>query len=242
MKIVLIGYGKMGKEIEKVARERGHDIHLIIDIGNRHDLTPEKLAGANIAIEFTGPQAAYDNIIACFDAALPVVSGSTGWLDRMDELKEHCHRTDQAFFYASNYSLGVNILFHLNRVLARIMKRYPQYDITLEETHHTQKMDAPSGTAITLAEDILREIDPRKKQWVNRPASTREELSILSHRRDSIPGIHTIRYESEMDTLELTHSAKNRRGFALGAVLAAEFLQGRKGCYGMNDLLGLEES
>ncbi len=238
MKIVLIGYGKMGKEIEKVARERGHDIHLIIDIGNRHDLTPDKLAGADVAIEFTGPDAAYGNIIACFDASLPVVSGSTGWTERMEEVKEYCHKTDQAFFYASNYSLGVNIVFHINRLLARIMERYPQYDITLEETHHTQKLDAPSGTAITLAEGILQEIS-RKKEWVNRPATTGEELPILSHRRDSVPGIHTIRYESDMDTIELTHTAKNRRGFALGAVLAAEYILNRKGYYTMNDLLGL---
>ncbi len=241
MKIVLIGYGKMGKEIEAVARERGHDIPLIIDIDNHSDLTPEKTAGADVAIEFTGPEAAFDNISACFDASLPVVSGSTGWLDRMEEIRERCRREGQAFFYASNYSLGVNILFHVNKVLARIMERYPQYDVSLEETHHTQKLDAPSGTAITLAEDILRGIT-RKKKWVNRPASLAEELAILSHRRDSVPGIHTVRYDSEMDFLELTHSAKNRRGFALGAVLAAEYLQDKKGCFGMNDLLGLEES
>jgi len=241
MKIVLIGYGKMGKEIEKIARERGHDIHLIVDIDNRGDLVPEKLAGAEAAIEFTGPEAAFGNISACFDAHLPVVSGSTGWLHRLEEVQERCRREGQAFFYASNFSLGVNILFHVNRLLARIMERYPQYDITLEETHHIHKLDAPSGTAITLAEDLLQEIT-RKKRWVNRPAGQPEELAVLSRRHDEVPGIHTVSYESEMDILTLTHSAKNRRGFALGAFLAAEYLQDRKGCFGMSDLLGLQES
>jgi 4-hydroxy-tetrahydrodipicolinate reductase len=159
----------------------------------------------------------------------------------LEEVRERCRREGQAFFYASNFSLGVNILFHVNRLLARIMERYPQYDITLEETHHIHKLDAPSGTAITLAEDLLREIT-RKKRWVNHPAGQPEELAVLSRRHDEVPGIHTVSYESEMDILTLTHSAKNRRGFALGAVLAAEYLQDRKGCFGMNDLLGLQES
>ena len=241
MNIALIGYGKMGKEIEKIARERGHNISLIVDIDNRGDLVPEHLSAADAAIEFTGPEAAFGNISACFDAHLPVVSGSTGWLDRMEEVQERCRREGQAFFYASNFSLGVNILLHVNRTLARIMERYPEYDVAMEEIHHTQKLDAPSGTAITLAEGILEEIT-RKKQWVNRPAEEPEELAILSRRIDAVPGIHTIRWESEADYLELTHSAKNRRGFALGAVLAAEYLKDKKGCFGMNDLLGLQES
>ena len=241
MNIALIGYGRMGKEIEKIARERGHDLSLIIDIDNRHELTPEHLSGADVAIEFTGPEAAYGNISACFDAHLPVVSGSTGWLDRRGEVEERCRREGQAFFYASNFSLGVNILFHVNRILARIMKRYPEYDVSMEEIHHTQKLDAPSGTAITLAEGILEEVD-RKKRWVNRTTEEPEELSILSRRLDAVPGIHTIRWESEADYLELTHSAKSRRGFALGAVLAAEYLRDKKGCFGMGDLLELQES
>ncbi len=240
MKIVLIGYGKMGKEIEKIARERGHEIVLIIDIDNRHELTPEGVAGADVAIEFTGPAAAYDNIMRCFDLQLPVVSGSTGWLDRYEEVRRRCEKEGQAFFYASNFSIGVNILFHMNRILARIMGRYPEYEVTIEETHHIHKKDAPSGTAITLAEGIL-EHHPGKRRWVNHRAETEEELPILSRREGEVPGIHTVRYESAMDLLELTHSAKSRRGFALGAVMAAEFLAGKKGCYGMNDLLGLEE-
>ncbi len=241
MNIALIGYGKMGKEIEKIARERGHDLPLIIDIDNRHELTPVRLSAADVAIEFTGPESAFGNISACFDAHLPVVSGSTGWLDRRDEVEERCQREGQAFFYASNFSLGVNILFHVNRLLARIMERYPEYEVSMEEIHHTQKLDAPSGTAITLAEGILGEIS-RKTRWVNRPAKQPEELPILSRRINAVPGIHTIRWESEADYLELTHSAKSRRGFALGAVLAAEYLRDKKGCFGMNDLLGLQQS
>ncbi len=238
MKIALIGYGKMGKEIRALAESRGHTIPLIIDVDNREDLTPESLKQADVAVEFTNPDAALQNIEACFDARVPVVSGTTGWTDKMDEVRKRCEEEKQAFFYASNYSLGVNILFHINRVLADIMNRYPGYEIMMEETHHVQKLDSPSGTAITLAEDILQRID-RKKKWVNRMTKRDDELSVISYRRDKVPGIHTVRYNSEMDTLTLTHSAKSRKGFALGAVMAAEFIVGKTGCFGMKDLLNL---
>ena len=238
MKIALIGYGKMGKELKTLAESRGHTISLIIDVDNREDLTPDNLKQADVAVEFTNPNAALQNIGACFDAHVPVVSGTTGWTDRMDEVRKRCKEENQTFFYASNYSLGVNILFHINRVLADIMNRYPGYDVMMEETHHVQKIDSPSGTAITLAEDILQRID-RKKKWVNRPAKRDDELPVLSYRRDKVPGIHTVRYDSKMDTLTLTHSARNRTGFALGAVMAAEFIVGKTGCFGMKDLLNL---
>ncbi len=238
MKIALIGYGKMGKEIKALAEERGHTLPLIIDVDNRGDLKPEILGQADVAIEFTTPRAAAENILACFDAGVPVVSGTTGWTDALPDIRRRCEKEGQAFFYASNYSLGVNILFHINRQLAEIMNRYPEYDVMLEETHHVQKLDSPSGTAVTLAEDILGAVE-RKKIRVNRPAEKEEELAIVSHREDMIPGIHTVRYDSEMDTLELTHSAKSRKGFALGAILAAEFIVGKTGCFGMKDLLGL---
>ncbi len=240
MNIILIGYGKMGHEIEQVARERGHSLPLIIDLDNRDDLTEEKAGGADVAIEFTGPDGAFGNISRCFDLRLPVVSGSTGWLDHYDEVVRRCREEGQAFFYASNFSLGVNILFHLNERLASIMARYPEYDVRIEETHHIHKKDAPSGTAITLAEAILAR-HPRKERWLLGSEGDEKTLPITAHRRDEVPGIHTVRWESEMDLIELTHSAKNRRGFALGAVLAAEFLAGKKGCFGMDDLLGLGE-
>ncbi len=227
----------MGKEIEKAALLRNHTISLIIDINNQHDLSPENLRNADVAIEFTSPGAAMKNISACFDAHIPVVSGTTGWMDRMNAIKKRCKEEKQAFFYASNFSLGVNILFHINRMLAKIMNRYPDYDVMLEETHHIRKLDSPSGTAITLAEDILRQMD-RKNKWVNQASAVPEDIGIISYRKDMIPGIHTIRYDSDMDTLELTHSAKSRKGFALGAVLAAEYLKGKTGCHGMKDLLG----
>jgi len=238
MKIALIGYGKMGKEIEQEARRRGHTIPLIIDIDNRTDLNKENLKTVDVVIEFSRPDAAAANIKACFDAHVPVVCGTTGWTDKMQAIRNRCIEEKQAFFYASNYSPGVNILFHINRILADIMNRYEAYDVTLEETHHIQKLDRPSGTAITLAEDIIRQLD-RKDEWINEPSALPEDITIISHRKDMIPGIHTVRYDSEMDTIELTHSAKSRRGFALGAVMAAEFLPGKTGCFGMKDLLKL---
>lgn len=236
MKIGLIGYGKMGKEIEKIAIERGHSIPLIIDAHNPGDLTSENLTNCDAVIEFTMPESAVRNYMACFEAGVPVVSGTTGWLHRQEEVHRKCRETDGTFFYASNFSVGVNLFFELNRKLAQLMADHPEYQVRMTEVHHTQKLDAPSGTAITLAESLL-EILPGKKSWKNQAQVAADELSILSERVGEVPGIHTITYESEVDLIEITHSAKNRKGFALGAVLAAEFCLQNKGILSMNDLL-----
>jgi len=236
MKLALIGYGKMGKEIEKVALERGHTIALIIDMDNPNDFVPEKLKTADVAVEFTTPSAAVKNIKKCFAASLPVVCGTTGWYDQIQMVSEECKRQHGTLFYASNFSLGMNILFHLNRVLAHIMDGLPQYDVRIEEVHHTTKLDKPSGTAISLANDLIRNIE-RKKKWELDTASTPESIKIEAFRRENVPGDHTIIWDSEIDTLTLSHSAKSRKGLALGAILAAEFLKDKKGIYGMQDLL-----
>lgn len=226
----------MGHEIEKVALERGHSVPMIFDVHNSNQIENIKPTDADIAIEFTTPVTAPENIIRCFKAGIPVVSGTTGWLDKMDEVKDECVRYDSAFFYASNYSIGVNILFYLNRKLAKLMNRYEQYEVSIRETHHVHKKDSPSGTAITLADDIIHNLE-RKSSWINGTPKEEDQIPVYSLREGEIPGIHRIIYESDEDTLELFHSAKSRRGFALGAVLAAEFLLQRKGCYGMEDLL-----
>lgn len=236
MKIALIGYGKMGKEIEHILLTRGHSISLIIDKDNTRDLNAENLRGVDVAIEFTTPQTAYANITTCLEAGTPVVCGTTAWLDRFDEVKELCCRKNGTFFYASNYSVGVNIFFELNRRLAELMNRFEEYDVTIEETHHTQKKDAPSGTAVTMAEAILENLD-RKSRWVCGTTTVPEELEIAAIRRSIVPGTHTVTYESDVDQITLTHTAKSRRGFALGAVLAAEFIQGKQGIFSMEDLM-----
>lgn len=250
MNAAIIGYGKMGREIERLLVERGHGVRLIVDADNRGDLDAAHLRGIDVALEFTTPATAYDNIRACIDAGTPVVSGTTGWTDRLDELKTRCKERGGAFFYASNYSLGVNLLFRLNRQLAEMVGRVGGYDVRIEEVHHTQKKDAPSGTAITLAEGILENL-PGKTGWVNfapgiEHAANRVERSedtpadrieIRSVREGMVPGIHTVTYESEDDILELRHEIKNRRTLAQGAVVAAEFLCGKQGVYGMDDLL-----
>ena len=235
MKTAIIGYGKMGKEIEKIALERGHEIHLKFDVNNKDELTSENLKNVDLAFEFSGPSSAYQNIITCFEAEIPVVSGTTGWLEQMDDISERCKK-GSTFFYASNFSIGMNLFFKLNKQLAELMKNLNTYDVSMEETHHTQKKDAPSGTAISLAEDILQ-INKRKEKWVKEHAVNNEELAIRSIRRDNVPGIHTIRYESDVDYIEITHSAKNRVGFARGAVLAAEYAIGKTGFLTMRDLL-----
>ena len=226
----------MGREIEKILLERGHEIVLRIDAENASELTPERLAAADVALEFTAPETAYANIRACILARTPVVSGTTGWTARLGELEELCRERRSALFYASNFSLGVNLLFRLNRQLAAMIDRVSGYDVRIEEVHHTQKKDAPSGTAITLAEEIIDRIGT-KERWVNRPATDPAELAIASVREGAVPGIHTVTYESEDDTIELRHTIKNRRTLALGAVIAAEFLCGRKGVFTMDDLL-----
>lgn len=238
MKIALIGYGKMGKEIERILIARGHTVPLIIDIGNADDLNAEKLRGIDAAIEFTTPQTAFHNIVACLEAGIPVVCGTTGWLDRLDEVEKVRQQKGGAFFYASNYSIGVNVFFEVNRRLAELMERFPEYDVTIEETHHTQKKDAPSGTAITLAETILGNVR-RKDKWVCGTTTAPEELEITAVRRSHVPGIHTVTYESEDDLIALTHNARSRRGLAMGAVLAAEFIAGKQGRFSMKDLLDI---
>ncbi|MDD6208993.1 MAG: 4-hydroxy-tetrahydrodipicolinate reductase [Bacteroidales bacterium] len=234
MKIALIGYGKMGQEIEKIAIERGHEIVAIIDIDNQKDFDSEAFKSADVAIEFTVPDTAYNNYQKCFAANVPVVSGTTGWLDKIDEIKDAC-KNGKTFFWASNFSLGVNIFFAVNKYLAKIMNQYPAYDVRIEEIHHIHKLDAPSGTAITLAEDILKNVD-RKKKWVKEIELTDSELAIRSIRQGEVPGIHEIIYESEADNISIKHDAKNRKGFALGAVLAAEFTKGKTGFLGMEDI------
>lgn len=237
MKIALIGYGKMGKTIEEIALKKGHTIGLVIDLHNSGDLTKENLQEADVAIEFTTPETAMENILKCFDAGVPVVSGTTGWVDKIDQVKEICEQKNASFLYSSNFSIGVNIFFELNKKLAGLMKTQ-EYEVTLEETHHTQKKDAPSGTAITIAEHILKELS-QKKQWVNYKSDKQEELSIISNRIDPAPGTHSVKYTSAIDDIEIIHTAHNRMGFASGAVLAAEFIKDKKGIFDMQDVLGI---
>lgn len=238
MKIALIGYGKMGRAIEEIALQRKHSIVLKVSIDNTEDNTVENIARADVAIEFTGPDSAFDNINRCFEAEVPVVSGSTGWLNRYEEAVWNCKAQNGALLYASNFSIGVNIFFEVNKKLAQLMASQKDYNATIEETHHTQKKDAPSGTAITLAEQILA-VSPFKKQWVNEESHKASDLQIISKRTDPAPGTHRILYHSDTDDIEIIHTAHNRSGFALGAVLAAEFLYGRRGVFTMSDVLGL---
>lgn len=237
MNIALIGYGKMGQAIEKIALAKGHTIVLKVSIDNLQDNTIHNIRKADVAIEFTGPESAFDNVIRCLDAGVPVVCGSTGWLDKLDTVKSHVRSADGSFLYASNFSIGVNIFFEVNKRLAALMAPHADYDVSITEIHHTEKKDAPSGTAITLAEQILGNI-PRKKNWVNHISNNLDELAILSERIDPAPGTHTIRYHSPIDDIEITHTAHNRQGFASGAVLAAEYIHGRKGVFSMKDVLG----
>jgi len=236
MKLALIGYGKMGHAIEEVAKGRQHTIVSIIDIENQADFDSPQFLSADVAIEFSQPQSAFDNYLKCFERHIPVVAGTTGWLARRDEIKSLCEKENHTFFYASNYSLGMNIFFAVNKYLAKIMNRFQSYDVRMEEIHHIHKLDSPSGTAITLAEHILENID-RKKQWKEAEQGTAEDLLILARREGEVPGIHEIIYESEADAICIQHSAKSRIGLALGAVLAAEFTKGKKGFLSMNDML-----
>ena len=238
MKIALIGYGKMGKEIEKIALDRGHEIVLKIDITNPEDLTIANLEKADVAIEFTTPHSATANYELCFEAGIPVVSGTTGWLEKQAEVYELCKNMNGTFFYTSNFSLGVNIFFALNKKLAELMASHGEYKVEMKEIHHTQKLDAPSGTAITLAEGIIENI-PTKKSWVNSSTGLNDEIGIISEREGQVPGTHIINYDSEVDYIEITHCAKNRKGLAFGAVLAAEYSFGKKGILSMNDLLNI---
>lgn len=250
MKAAIIGYGKMGREIERILRERGHEVALTIDADNASDLDAGHLEGIDVALEFTTPATAYANIRTCLEAGTAVVSGTTGWTDRLAELQALCRERGGALFYASNFSLGVNLLFRLNRRLAELVGGVGGYRVRIDEVHHTQKKDAPSGTAITLAEGVIAGM-PDKREWVNYApgidcsshriddpaAAASDQVVIGSVREGAVPGIHTVSYESEDDRLELRHEIKNRRTLALGAVVAAEFLAGKRGIYTMDDLL-----
>lgn len=238
MKIALIGYGKMGKAIEEVALSKGHEVVLKIDLDNAVDFNQENIAKADVAIEFTGPHSAKQNVLKCLELGIPVVCGSTGWLADWQEVADTCAAKNGTLLYASNFSIGVNLFFELNKYLAKLMQPHTDYSVSMKEIHHTQKKDAPSGTAITLAEQIM-DVLPNKKQWVNHVSENPEELSILSERIDPAPGTHTITYHSVIDDIEITHTAHTRKGFASGAVLAAEFLPGKRGIYTMQQVLGL---
>lgn len=239
MNIALIGYGKMGKEIEQIALSRGHKIVLKVDITNASTFTIDELKQADVAIEFSTPESAITNIYKCFDAGIPIVVGTTGWMNRLEEVKQKCEEKDQTLFYASNYSIGVNLFFKLNQYLAKLMNSYPDYNVTMEEIHHIHKLDAPSGTAISLANQVI-ELNDSKSKWVNNATDNKNELSVISKRIDEVPGTHTVTYSSPVDQINITHIAHSRKGFALGALLAAEFTIGKKGIFGMNDLIACE--
>lgn len=236
MKIALIGYGKMGKTIERIARERGHEIVSVIDIDNLDDFESAAFKSADVAIEFTIPKVALSNYRRAFASGVAVVSGTTGWTAELPQLKKEIEEGGKTLFWTSNFSLGVNIFMAVNKYLANIMNQFPSYNVEMTEVHHTQKLDAPSGTAITLAEGILENLD-RKSNWSKEIENTSSDLAIKSIREGQVPGIHTIRYESDVDFIEISHELKSRESLALGAVLAAEFTAGKKGFLGMEDML-----
>ena len=256
MNIALLGYGKMGKAIEEIALQKNHNIVLRIHDQNLDELTKDNLQKADVAIEFTGPDSAASNILLCFETGIPVVSGTTGWLSQMSMVKQKCKEVNGSFLYASNFSIGVNIFFEVNKKLAALMKQHLNYDVSIEEIHHTEKKDAPSGTAITLAEQIIAE-SVQKNKWVLRQAqhdelqqahddiknerntkpSNNNDLIIVSKRIDPAAGTHSVKYTSEIDDIEIIHTAHNRKGFAAGALLAAEFIVDKKGIFEMKDVL-----
>lgn len=233
MNIALFGYGKMGKTIERIAIERGHSIVAKIDI----DTTVYDLGEADVAIDFSVPTEAFNNINKCFEKNVPIISGTTGWLDNYNNAIENCKKYNGAFIYASNYSLGVNLFFELNSRLAEMMRSFNEYDISIEETHHTQKLDAPSGTAITLAEGIIANSD--KENWNLDVTESEKTIPIVAKRIENVPGTHIVNYSSAVDEIEIKHTAKNRDGFALGAIIAAEWIKDKKGVFTMKDVLGL---
>lgn len=236
MKIALIGYGKMGKTIERFAVERGHEIVSIIDIENMEDFDSEAFKSADVAIEFTAPKVAISNIRSAFKSGVPVVCGTTGWTEHLPALKKEIDEKGYTLFWASNFSLGVNIFAAANKYLAKLMNNFPSYNVEMTEVHHTQKLDAPSGTAITLAEGILENLD-RKNAWKLDVEEQSTDIAIKAIREGLVPGIHTIRYDSDVDFIEIHHELKNRDSLALGAVIAAEFTAGKKGLLGMQDLM-----
>ena len=238
MRIALIGYGKMGQMIDELAAAKGHEVVLKINIDNTEDFTAENISQAEVAIEFTGPSSAYGNVRKCIDFGIPVVTGSTGWNEQLVDIKNYVIARNGSFLHASNFSIGVNIFFEVNKLLARLMASQADYEVQLREIHHTAKVDAPSGTAVSLAEHVLTNL-PRKKKWVNHAASAEDEVSIISERIDPAPGIHHVRYSSEIDDIEIIHTAHNRKGFASGAIVAAEYIHNKKGVFTMQEVLGL---
>ncbi|WP_276348330.1 4-hydroxy-tetrahydrodipicolinate reductase [Daejeonella sp. JGW-45] len=242
MKIAILGYGKMGRIIEEFASERGHEVVLKVNIDNLDDLNVPNLRKADVAIDFSTPDSVMTNINTCFDAGVPIVVGTTGWYGRLQEVKDQCIEGSNTLLYGSNFSVGVNVFFFVNKVLAKIMNRYPQYEVQVDEIHHTEKLDSPSGTAMSIAEGILGELD-RKSEWVNELIGSGEELItkpdqllIESHRIEDVPGTHTVIYSSEVDEIEFKHAAHSRAGFALGAVLAAEWVHDKTGFFNITDM------
>lgn len=240
MKIAIIGYGKMGKAIEQIAVNRGHEVVLKIGSTNTQEMSKENLGKADVAIEFTTPEAAKNNILACINAGVNVISGSTGWLKDLEEVKSAANATNVGFLYATNFSVGVNIFFEVNKLLASLMNSRSEYAVDVEETHHVHKKDAPGGTAITITEQIIEKLD-RKAGWVLNESKSSDIIPVTAHRIDEVPGTHKVTYSSEIDSIDIMHTAHSRQGFAIGAVLAAEFMNGKKGgAYSMKDVLGIK--
>lgn len=237
MNIALIGYGRMGHEIEEMALKRGHSVKLIIDINNQHDFVPEKFTGIDAVIEFTSPETAFGSVMKCLEMRKPVVSGTTGWMKDHYKAVKECIKSDTSFIHSSNFSVGVNILFRLNAELARLMEKHIEYSVSIEEIHHTKKLDTPSGTAISLADGIVKE-NENYDGWSFPENPTGKKIPVRSVREGLVPGTHTVEWDSEIDSITLRHEAKNRKGFALGAILAAEFISSRKGVFSMSDVLG----
>lgn len=235
MKIALVGYGKMGKEIEAIALKRGHTIVLKIDKDNSEIVTKSDLEKADVAIEFSTPHTVLENIKKCINASLPIVVGTTGWYDHFDEIKRFCSEKNGSLFHATNFSLGVNLFFKINSYLAELMNKYSNYEVSMEEIHHIHKLDKPSGTAITLANQVIEKLDRKNKWSIDAPSA--DALFIKDIREGEVPGTHILKYHSDVDDIEIMHKAHNRKGFALGAVIAAEFLHGKKGIYTMSDLI-----
>lgn len=239
MRIILVGYGKMGKAVEQVAIQRGHHIVHKIDASNSASLATIRPETVDVAIEFSHPAAAYSNITQCLTQKIPVISGTTGWLDKQEELHACCKAQQGTFFYASNFSIGMHIFFRVNTFLAKLMNQCPEYEVALAEEHHLEKKDAPSGSAITLAEGIIRNIH-RKRRWSVAPAQQKDSLGIWVTRKQDVPGTHAVTYAAPSDTLEVKHTAHSREGFALGVVLVAEWMRNKEGIFGMEDFLQLD--
>jgi len=235
LNIALIGYGKMGKEIHEIIKERNHNVPLIIDISNLNEIDNLKNYNIDVAIEFSNPVSAMENIRKCFLQNIPVVCGTTGWHSRMDEIKQLCLDSNHTILASSNFSIGVNLFFEINQVLSEYMNKYKQYNVEITEIHHTQKLDSPSGTAIVLANKIIEKLE-RKTNWVSEKQAHENEIKIFAERIANVPGTHIVNFDSDIDSIELKHTAKNRKGFATGAVLAAEYIYDKKGWFDMKDL------